>query len=63
MNCNDYTIELIATQLITPENNIANHNLEGKKYSIIRTTIGLLKNIKTTKYFYSITLCYNVQKL
>jgi hypothetical protein len=26
MSCNDYTIELIATQLVTPENNTANHS-------------------------------------
>jgi hypothetical protein len=36
MSCNDYTIELIATQLVTLENNTANHSPQGKKYSTIR---------------------------
>jgi hypothetical protein len=31
MSCNDYTIELIATQLVTPENNTANHSPQSKK--------------------------------
>jgi hypothetical protein len=63
MSCNDYTIELIATQLVTPENNIANHSLQGKKYSAVRTALGLPKMSKTTKYSYSTTQCYNVYKL
>jgi hypothetical protein len=50
MSCNDYTIELIVTQLVTPENNTANHSPQGKKYSAVRTTLGSPKISKTTKY-------------
>jgi hypothetical protein len=53
MSCNDYTIELIATQLVILENNTANHSPQGKKYSAIRTTQGPPKMSKTTKYFCS----------
>jgi hypothetical protein len=47
MNCNDYTIELIATQLVTLENNIANHSPQSKKYSANRTMLRLPKMSKT----------------
>jgi hypothetical protein len=63
MSCNDYTIELITTQLVTSENNIANHSPQGKKYSVIRTMLGLPKMLKTTKYSCSTALCHNVHKL
>jgi hypothetical protein len=63
ISCNDYTIELITTQLVTLENNTANHSPQGKKYSAIRTTLGLLKISKTTKYSYSTAWYHNVQKL
>jgi hypothetical protein len=63
MSCNDYTIELITTQLVTLENNIANHSPQGKKYSTIRTTLELLKMSKTTKYSYSTAQYHNVYKL
>jgi hypothetical protein len=63
MSCNDYTIELITTQLVTSKNNTANHSPQGKKYSTIRTVLGLLKMLKTTKYSYSTAQCHNVHKL
>jgi hypothetical protein len=63
MSCNDYTIELIATQLVTPENNTANCSPQDKKYSAVRTALELPKMSKTTKYFCSTALYHNIQKL
>jgi hypothetical protein len=63
MSCNDYTIELIAAQLVTLENNTANHSPQSKKYSPVRTTLGLPKMSKTTKYSCSTAQCHNVHKL
>jgi hypothetical protein len=63
MSCNDYTIELIATQLVTLENNTANHSPQGKKYSTVRTMLGLPKMSKTTKYSCSTAQCHNIHKL
>jgi hypothetical protein len=63
MSCNDYTIELIATQLVTLENNTANHSPQGKKYLAIRTTLEPPKMSKTTKYSCSTAQCHNVHKL
>jgi hypothetical protein len=63
MSYNDYTIELIATQLVILENNTANHSPQSKKYLTIRTTLGLPKMSKTTKYSCSTAWCHNVHKL
>jgi hypothetical protein len=43
MNCNDYTIELIATQLVILENNTANYNSQDKKYYSVRIALELPK--------------------
>jgi hypothetical protein len=63
MSRNDYTIELITTQLVILENNTANHSPQSKKYSTVRTVLELSKMSKTTKYFYSTAQCHNVHKL
>jgi hypothetical protein len=61
MSCNDCTIELITTQLVTLENNTANHSPQGKKYSAIWTMLGSSKMSKTTKYSCSTAQCHNIQ--
>jgi hypothetical protein len=63
MSCNDYTIKLIATQLVIPKNNTANHSPSGKKYWAIRIALGLPKMSKTIKYSCSTAQCHNVHKL
>jgi hypothetical protein len=47
MSCNNYTIELIVTQLVTLENNTTNHSPWSKKYSAVRTVLRLLKMSKS----------------
>jgi hypothetical protein len=62
MSCNDYTIELIATQLVTPENNTTNHSLQGKKYLAVRIVLGLSKMSSTSVVQLHATMSKNYNK-